>query len=145
MPRTASQRSRAPAPRLADAVAVAVGGALGSLARHGVDRLVPPADSAWAWSTQVVNVTGSFALALLLGVVGASSGAGRRVRLLLGTGLLGGYTTFSGLVRDADTLAAAERPVAATAYVVAGTLAMLLAATLGWLVARRARPTGGAA
>lgn len=80
---------------------VAVGGAAGTLARHGVDVLAP------GWSTLAVNLTGAFALGLLLQLYasrGAGDPRGTHVRLLLGTGFLGGFTTYSTLALQTGRL-----------------------------------------
>jgi len=81
-------------------VGVAFFGALGAVARFRVDSAV----SAWLPSdfplgTLVVNLTGSFALGIL---VGAS--ATHRVMFLLGTGFTGGYTTFSTWMVESERL-----------------------------------------
>lgn len=78
---------------------VALGGACGSVARY----LVGVAVGAWgrpAWAaTLAVNLVGAFAMGLLLG--GAPP---RRTVLLLGTGVLGGFTTFSTFAADTSGL-----------------------------------------
>jgi fluoride exporter len=79
---------------------VAFFGALGAVARFRVDSAVTarlPSD--FPFGTLVVNVTGSFALGVL---VGAS--AAQRVAFLLGTGFLGGYTTFSTWMVESERL-----------------------------------------
>lgn len=77
----------------------------------------------------MVNAVGAFLLCALLSRV-----ADLRVRLLLGTGLLGAFTTFSGLTVDA-VLLADDRPLTALAYVVVGLLSLLAAGLLGRAVA----------
>ncbi|EFQ82983.1 putative protein CrcB [Aeromicrobium marinum DSM 15272] len=79
-------------------VLVLLGGTAGTLARYGIDTAVP-ADGAFAPSTVFVNLVGSFALGLLLG-----SGPSSRLRLLVGTGFLGGFTTYSALAVQTDLL-----------------------------------------
>lgn len=74
-------------------VAVAAGGALGALLRHLVSIVFPVASGSFPWTTFAINVAGSFLLALL-----PASALVRRVRILpplLGTGVLGGFTTLS--------------------------------------------------
>lgn len=110
---------------------VAVGGALGGLARAGVGVLLPHAPGSWGWSTLVVNVLGAFLLAVLV-----VRGPSERARLLLGVGLMGAFTTFSGVVVDAVLLADAGRPGTAAAYVLVAVTSLLLAALLGARVAR---------
>jgi CrcB protein len=102
-----------------DPALVALGGALGTVARWGLAEAVPG-----PWATLAVNLSGSLLIGLLTGWV---LDAHPRLRLLLGVGLLGGYTTFSTHLLDAHELL--PDVVAATAYV-AGTLVgcVLLAA-----------------
>jgi len=81
-------------------VGVACFGALGAVARFRVDSAVSarlPSD--YPLGTLVVNLTGSFALGVL---VGAS--ATDRVAFLLGTGFTGGYTTFSTWMLETERL-----------------------------------------
>jgi len=74
---------------------VFVGGGLGSLTRHAINRaglaLLGPG---FPWWTFAVNVAGSFAIGLLAGLFGALE-TGHNARLFLITGFLGGFTTFS--------------------------------------------------
>jgi len=81
-------------------VGIAFFGALGAVARFRVDASVSarlPSD--FPLGTLVVNLTGSFALGVL---VGAS--VTHRVAFLLGTGFLGGYTTFSTWMVESERL-----------------------------------------
>jgi CrcB protein len=133
----------APPPRLLAAVVVGVGGAIGALARAGVAEALPHPPGTWAWSTFVANATGCLALAGLTVLLAARFPADRYRRLLLGTGVLGGYTTFSTFSVDAVELLRTEREGMAAAYVLVSVLVLLVATVVGlWLaraaVARRA-------
>lgn len=75
---------------------VALGGGVGSWLRFATARLVGP--TAFPWATLTVNVVGSFAMGLLAGWL-AKSGS-EDGRLLLGVGVLGGFTTFSAFSLD---------------------------------------------
>lgn len=107
---------------------VACGGAVGGVLREAVRVLLPAEAGTWGWSVLVVNAVGGFALAALLAVLARRPS--ERVRLLVGTGLLGGLTTFSGLVVEAVLLAEVG-PLAAAAYVVVAVTTLLGAAWLG--------------
>lgn len=106
--------------------AVMLGGALGAIARHGVDVLAPATEL--PWGTLAINVVGSALLALLptLAVV-------RRRPVLavgLGAGVLGGFTTMSAFADQTRDLLASGRATLAAAYValsVAGSLLAVLA------------------
>lgn len=113
-------------------VAVFVGGAVGTLCRHGVDELMASSATTWPWSTFAVNVVGSLALGLLVGRI---ADADRPARLLLGTGFLGGFTTYSALAVQTDALLRDDL-VTGLAYPVVSVLAGLVAALVGFVVAR---------
>lgn len=100
--------------------AVAAGGALGSAARHGLDLALPQ-----PWATVVVNVSGC----LLIGALVARHRHAALLRAFLGTGVLGGYTTFS--TASADTLALlVDGAVGPAVLHAAGTAATCTAAVL---------------
>ena len=119
-------RDRLPAPDLV--AAVAVGGAAGALLRWWLTTAFPDHTGAFPWTTFAVNVTGCLVLAALpaLSVV-------RRNRVLpplLGTGVLGGYTTLSTYAEQARALLGSGHVATAAAYVVGTLAACLLAVAL---------------
>jgi CrcB protein len=124
---------------------VAVGGVLGALTRYGLG-LVIPAPGAWPLPTLVINLTGAMALgALLEGLSrrGPDVGHRRILRLALGTGFLGAYTTYSTLALDAVQLLTAGAVVAGAWYLVASLLGGAMATTAGiWLGAWQHRRVG---
>jgi len=81
-------------------LAVAAGGALGSVARWTVAEALPHAPGSMPWSTLTVNVTGALLLGILVGVVTTVWSHTALLRPFLGTGVLGGYTTFSTAMVD---------------------------------------------
>jgi len=86
-------------------LAVAAGGALGAWLRYQTGRLFistmgPAAASAFPWATLTVNVLGSAAMGLLVGWLARHGTGGEHLRLLLGVGVLGGYTTFSSFALE---------------------------------------------
>lgn len=104
---------------------VAVGGAVGASARHLLSVGFPDGGTVFPWTTFAINVSGSFLLALL-----PAFAAVRRHHLLpplLGTGVLGGFTTLSAYSEEARHLVADGKLLTATLYVV-GTLATCLVA-----------------
>lgn len=77
-------------------VAVALGGALGAMARYATYRLVESMfGSAFPWATLCVNFFGAFIAAFFLSVLTEKLGGAVFLRLLVFTGFLGAYTTFS--------------------------------------------------
>ena len=125
-----------PAPLQAAAV-VGLGGAVGALGRAGLAELWPHRPDEWPWATLVTNATGSALLGVLLVVLAARYPCDRYARPLLGTGVLGGYTTFSTFSVDAAQLIRFDRPGVALGYVVASVAAILLGCVLGLVLARR--------
>jgi CrcB protein len=114
-------------------VLVGIGGALGSIARHGVGVAIARATPAnvTPYATMTVNLVGCLAIGVLAGLVASHRlviGAGTRAFVFVG--VLGGFTTFSSFGLDTFTLAHAGRPGAAAANVavqVAAGLALLAA------------------
>lgn len=119
---------------------VALGGAAGTLARHGVEQMLGHPDGL-PLGTITVNLVGAFALgALLEGLATRGSDVGRRraARLLLGTGFLGGFTTYSALAVETDGLLRDGRVAIALAYGLTTVVVGLLASLAGVFCARRA-------
>ena len=115
---------------------VFVGGGLGAMARHGVNRagmvLLGPG---FPWWTLGVNVLGSFLIGLLAGLFGALE-TGNNSRLFLSTGFLGGFTTFSAFSLDALTLWERGAMLQAGLYVAASVIASLIAVAAGLMISR---------
>lgn len=80
--------------------AVALGGVIGACARYGVGLLRPLGPLAFPWSTLLVNVAGCAAMGVLMVLVTEVLTPHRLVRPFLGTGVLGGFTTFSTYAVD---------------------------------------------
>ncbi|WP_147916383.1 fluoride efflux transporter FluC [Ruania zhangjianzhongii] len=118
-------------------LAVALAGGVGAVLRFVVDALVARwHDRSVPLGTIVVNVTGSFLLGLLVALVHGHAGLDALVTVL-GTGLLGGYTSFSTASVEAVTIAlrdGARAAVTAVGHAVVMLLVSLAAAGLGlWL------------
>lgn len=110
---------------------VAAGGVVGALARHAAGQALPHEPGQWGWSTLLVNAAGAFLLCALLTRV-----AQVRARLLLATGVLGAFTTFSGFAVDAVLMADAGRAALGAGYLLVGVTTLLAAGLLGLRVAR---------
>ena len=131
------------APSVAASLAlVAAGGCTGTLVRAALERAWPAAPGHLPVTTLALNVVGALALGLLLGALGE----GRpRLRLALGTGVLGGLTTHSTFILESHRLLTSSgdggHPVLGAAYLVGSMVAGLVAAGLGlWLAGRLRRP-----
>jgi CrcB protein len=123
---------------------VAVGGALGTAARDGLAHWVPVGDG-FPWGTLLANLLGAFVLGLLLEALarrGPDAGLRRKWRLLVGTGLCGGLTTYSTLAVETDLLVRAHRDgLAATYAAVTVAAGAAVAAAAIAIAARMHRPT----
>ncbi|GAA1915357.1 hypothetical protein GCM10009737_15950 [Nocardioides lentus] len=131
------------APLAALAAAVALGGALGAVGRWAAVALTP-GETGFPWTTFTINVTGSFALALVPAALVAVTSRRRHAlaAAFLGPGVMGGWTTLSAYAEQTRSLLERGHPVTAGVYV-AGTLAACLAAVaLGDRLARAGAPAG---
>lgn len=123
-------------------LAVLVGGAVGTGARLLVDVVLPHGGTAFPVGTLLVNLVGSFALGLLVTRVWPV--APEWLRVGLGPGLLGSFTTFSALAVSAVELTTAGAGAAAIAYLAASLVGGIAAAALGIRLGARPVPPIGA-
>ncbi|WP_144128308.1 fluoride efflux transporter CrcB [Catellatospora sichuanensis] len=115
---------------------ISAGGVLGALARHAVSRALPASPTGFPWGIFLVNVTGCLLIGALMALVTHVWPGRRLLRPFLGTGVLGGYTTFSAYTVDIVRLADAGAVAVAVAYL-AGTLLVALPAVYGGMVVTR--------
>lgn len=121
---------------------VAIGGAVGAVLRYQLGRgmtawLGPNAITAFPWATLTANVVGSLAMGVLVGWLARyGSGEGEQMRLLLGVGLLGGFTTFSAFSLEMMSLVERGQVLTAVSYAGVSIFAGLAALYLG-IVAMR--------
>jgi CrcB protein len=118
--------------------AVFVGGAVGTALRLSLDAAAPHRDDAFPLSTLLINVAGSFALAFLVARVWPFAPAW--VRVGLGPGLLGGFTTFSAVTVSLVALTSAGLGVTAVVYLALTVTLGCASAAAGLVLGRRARP-----
>lgn len=119
-------------------VGVALGGALGSSARYGLDRLIERSSSAvFPLSTFTINASGCF----LIGVISAALVDRHHlpawIRIGLVVGVVGGYTTFSTFAQEALDLGEIHPVLVAAAYVVASVAVGITAAYAGGVLGRQ--------
>jgi CrcB protein len=132
-----------PATRWDVLLAIAAGGALGSVARYGLSVAIPHARGAFAVATLVTNALGCLLIGVLMAVLTTVERPHPLLRPFLGVGILGGFTTFSTFVTDTLDAATTGRLLGSLAYVVASP-ALCLAAVAAGLTATRAARRGRA-
>jgi CrcB protein len=126
---------------MTNSLLVMAGGALGALLRYQFSRLVGMAMGiAFPWGTLFINILGGFAMGLLAGTLArwSPSGApgGEQYRLLLGVGVLGGFTTFSAFSLETVVLIERGDAMQAVAYVAASVIGAVAAVALGLAAVR---------
>ncbi len=117
---------------------VFAGGSLGVFGRASLDHLFPTG-TGFPTTTLAINFVGALALAVLiesLALRGPDAGYRRMLRLALGTGVLGGFTTYSALAVETDALLRSGQAATALTYA-AGTVALGLAASIAGIVGTR--------
>jgi len=123
-------------------VAIALGGALGTLARYAVDRAIVVTATGFPWATFTVNIAGSLLLGVIVTLVTERWPPTRYVRPFAAIGFCGGFTTFSTLM--VESMYRTEHGAAGVAglYLVASVVLGLGAAAAGVRLARlpRQRP-----
>lgn len=125
---------RPPHHHLGMVVLVAVGGVAGTIGRDVTTRWLTTTDDGLPVATLTVNLAGCFLLGLLLealGRRGPETPRMRGMRLALGTGVLGGFTTFSSLAEELALLVHDHGDVVAVVYAAVSVIGGLVAAVLG--------------
>lgn len=117
---------------------VMAGGAVGAGARHLTGRAMTQAlGTGWPWGTLTVNLVGGLLMGLLVGVLARSAHAsGETWRLLLGVGVLGGFTTFSSFALDVVGMIERGALVAALGYVLLSVTGAIVALFAGLALVR---------
>lgn len=118
---------------------VASGGAAGALARYHLGRVAlhwAGPGAVFPWSTFAVNLLGCLAMGALMGLIARMDGAGEALRLLIGVGLLGGFTTFSAFSLEMVLLIERGHAGLALLYAAGSLAGGVLALALGLMLAR---------
>jgi CrcB protein len=116
---------------------IAAGGAIGSSMRHMLNVLIGRAmGDAFPWHTFIINVSGSFAMGLLVTLMALRWNVSNEMRAFLTTGLLGGFTTFSAFSLDFAVLVERKAYMFAGAYAVGSVILSLLAVFAGMALMR---------
>ncbi|MEU4492954.1 CrcB family protein [Streptomyces sp. NPDC023998] len=116
--------------------AVALGGGIGAGARYGASLLWPTAAGAFPWTTLLVNAIGCAIIGIFMVVITDVWAAHRLVRPFFGTGVLGGFTTFSTYAVDIQHLVDGHDARTGLAYLA---LTLLVAVASVWTTANLTR------
>ncbi len=128
-------------PQLYASLLVAVGGGVGALMRYQLGRFLThvlgvKAVMTFPWATLTANVLGSLAMGLLAGYLARHGQGGEQVRLAVGVGLLGGFTTFSAFSLELMLLTERGQTSYAFLYAAISLLAGLSALYIGLIIMR---------
>lgn len=111
---------------------VALGGGLGTALRYGAGRwAIAVLGPGFPFGTFAVNIIGGFLMGLLAGWLAQSSDGGEELRLLLGVGVLGGFTTFSAFSLEVYNMITRAEIALAAAYSISSVAGSVLAVLAG--------------
>jgi CrcB protein len=115
--------------------AVALGGAVGSVARYFVSTIQSPVWTGFPYGIFTVNVSGCFIMGVLTELMALRFNVSVEVRAFLTTGIMGGYTTFSTFSLESALLIQRQAYVTATCYVIGSAILSIVALFAGlWSV-----------
>lgn len=118
------------------ALAVVVGGGLGSLARWWLAGALQPAGVAFSWGIFAVNILGGFLMGVVVELGALKLNLTPELRAFLATGILGGFTTFSAFSLDSALLLQKGEYMLAAAYVIGSVVLSIAALFAGLYVVR---------
>jgi CrcB protein len=118
-------------------LAVAAGGALGSLSRYAVDRVIERrVASVFPWSTFTINVTGCLIVGAVVAALVDRHHTPEWLRVGLIMGVLGGYTTFSTFSQESYELLRGGHASVGLVYALGSLVAGVIAVALGTMIGR---------
>lgn len=122
---------------LKNIILVAIGGALGSIIRYLLSKIVQETTlSSFPFGTMTVNLLGCLVLGIIYGMTSDLTILSREVRLLLAVGFCGGLTTFSTFMNETLCLIRAEHVLSAAVYVGVSASLGLLAVYIGSMITK---------
>lgn len=128
-------------PPLIATLNVAIGGAIGASARYLLGRTLtawfgPANMAAFPWATMIANVIGCLFMGALFGWMARDGNASEQARLLIGVGLLGGFTTFSAFSLEMMVLIERGQAMTGLLYALVSVLACIVSIYLGMIIMR---------
>ena len=128
--------SAATAAAMNPVILVMSGGAIGAALRYGLSRALPVNLGGWPWPTFAANLLGGLAMGMLAAWLVRGNGAAEPLRLFLGVGVLGGFTTFSAFSLEMAQMVQRGQGMMAAAYAVVSVILALGAVFAGMMLAR---------
>jgi fluoride exporter len=119
-------------------LAIALGGAIGSMARYAIGVVIPTVPgTGFPTATLMINISGSLLIGLFMVATLERPSTSTATRLFLTTGVCGGFTTMSTLSVDVVQLLRAGKGASAVAYLTVTVIASLFATLAGMMAGRR--------
>jgi len=112
------------------------GGAIGAGLRFGLSRALPYSGQGWPWSTFAANILGGLAMGILAAWVLRGDNSAEPLRLFVGVGVLGGFTTFSAFSLEMARMIEQGQTGLAAGYALASVLLALGALFAGMTAAK---------
>ncbi len=117
-------------------ILVMSGGAIGAAMRFGLWRALPTSAGGWPWPTFAANVLGGLAMGVLAAWVLRGDNSAEPLRLFVGVGVLGGFTTFSAFSLEMAQMIERGQVALASGYALASVLLALGALFAGMIMAK---------
>jgi CrcB protein len=117
-------------------ILVMSGGAIGAGLRYGLSRALPMSEGGWPWPTFAANVLGGLAMGVLAAWILRGDNSAEPLRLFVGVGVLGGFTTFSAFSLEMARMIERGQTGLAAGYALASVLLALGALFAGMTAAK---------
>jgi fluoride exporter len=117
-------------------ILVMSGGAIGAGLRYGLSRALPFSGNGWPWATFAANVLGGLAMGVLAAWVLRGDNSAESLRLFVGVGVLGGFTTFSAFSLEMAQMVERGQVGLAAGYALVSVMLALCALFVGMIAAK---------